>query len=184
MTPPQSNNPFRSSMLPLSSSSTSLDPQSPDSLSPPLQKTPSTSTTIYEDQDQDKDRPSNDMTTSPTLAASMESLPTLARPIKDPLDKEIVITIHPTTADSSQLQEPQPCLKQSGRASMQVPRCSMQVEECGMWPARRMVQKQQRDKKRMWIWIKIGIAILIIAAAVAIGLGISKAVKDGRQPKA
>ncbi|CCX34496.1 hypothetical protein FPQ18DRAFT_91558 [Pyronema domesticum] len=180
MTPPQSNNPFRSSMLPSSSSSTSLDPPSPDSLSPPLQKTPSTSTTIYEDQD----RPSSDITTSHTIAASMESLPTLARPIKDQLDKEIVITIHPTTADSSQLQEPQPCLKQPGRPSMQVPRCSMQVEECGMWPARRMIQKQQRDKKRMWIWIKIGIAILILAAAVAVGLGISKAVKDGRQPKA
>jgi hypothetical protein len=93
--------------------------------------------------------------------------------------EEVVITVHDTPSEISVPQEPAQCVK-SGRKSV-VGGCgdrkSMQLEDCSMWPARRMIQKQYRDKKRMWMWIKIAIAILIIGGAAAIGVGISHAVK-------
>jgi len=159
---------------PVESRATTPPPDVPASPSAALYKTPSTSTTIAEEPCFSQDNYQSDLVNSQTATVSVNSLPMETLP----KDKEVVITVH---NEASMPTEPPPCHKsprQSGVSGSRGEniRCSMQVEECGMWPARRMLQKQAADKKRLWMWIKIGIAILILGAAVAVGLGISKAV--------
>ncbi|KAA8892684.1 hypothetical protein FN846DRAFT_645025 [Sphaerosporella brunnea] len=188
-TPPQSNNPFRASMLVVDESQEQQQQQQeqqqvlPPSLTSPaplLYKTPSTTTTITPEPRVSNE--SEDLANAKTATASTTSIP------MDPTrkDKEVIITIHDTDSCTLMPAEPPSCAikpsRQScalnrhstdGRRSM---RCSMQVDETGMWPARRMMQKEAANKKRLWMWGKVLIAVLIIGVAVAVGLGISKAV--------
>lgn len=170
---PQSNNPFRESMTidPASSSTHSLPPP----LSPrlPLYKTPSTTTTIAEEPEQD--RPSNE--TTRTVVAPCLTLGSLPMEKLDKDDEAATVTVVLPPACARPSGDRRPSIER--RPSNM--RCSMQAEDEGMWPSRRRLQKQKNENKRMWTLIKIGIAVLIIGAAVAIGLGISKAVKDANR---
>ncbi|KAF8544685.1 hypothetical protein BDD12DRAFT_434714 [Trichophaea hybrida] len=178
---PQSNNPFRASMLPspdhpVEPRATTPSPELPPTPPTPLYKTPSTSTTIAEELRFSQDIDQADLANTQTATVSVTSLPMETLP----KNKDVVITIHGSLSEASMPSEPPPCHKsprQSGAGSRgEGMRPSMQMEECGMWPARRMLQKQAADKKRLWMWLKIVIAILILGAAVAVGMGISKAV--------
>jgi len=139
-----------------------------------LYKTHSATTTLTPRPSQD-----SELATTKTATTSITSLP--MEDSKAPKTEEVVITVHDTPSEISMPQEPARCVK-PGRKSMIGGfggRKSMQLEYTSMWPARRVIQKQYRDKKRMWMWIKIAIAILIIGGAAAIGVGISHAV-NGR----
>jgi hypothetical protein len=168
--PPQSNNPFRASMLADSSSS----PQNLPSPTPPppLYKTPSTTTTLAEPA-----RGSEDLADAQTETGTVSTASLPMQPICK--DKEVIITVHDTTpASVQQQQQPASVAVKTARNSTdrRSMRCSMQVDESGMWPARRLLQKEEADRKRLWMWGKILIGVLIIGVAVAVGLGISKAV--------
>jgi hypothetical protein len=143
----------------------------------PVHKSPSTTTTIVEaPRFSQESYPPCDLANARTATVSNTSLPMALTTMEAPKDKEVVITVHHTTSQVSMPTEPAPSVPRKSCAGDRT-RCSMQVDESGMWPARRLLQKQRADKKRMWIFIKIGIAMLIIGVAVAVGLGISKAVR-------
>jgi len=186
--PPQSNNPFRASMLPPPEYSEleqerQLQEQqqqsrpSPIASCPPVYKTPSTATTFAEEpRFSQEGYPASDLANARTATVSTSSLPMATTAMEAPKDKEAMVTVDHTTSQVSMPTEPPPTLPRKSCVGDRT-RCSMQVDESGMWPARRMLQKQHADKKRMWIFIKLGIAMLIIGVAVAVGLGISKAVR-------
>ncbi|KAI5850051.1 hypothetical protein BZA05DRAFT_67381 [Tricharina praecox] len=187
--PPQSNNPFRASMLPPPEEYSEPEqehqpqeqPQQPLSSTiascPPIYKSPSTTTTIAEaPRFSQESYPASDLANARTATVSTTSLPMASTTMQTPKDKEVVITVHHTTSQVTMPTEPPPTMPRKSCVGDRS-RISMQVDESGMWPARRLLQKQHADKKRMWIFIKIGIAMLIIGVAVAVGLGISKAVR-------
>ncbi|KAI5779542.1 hypothetical protein EDC01DRAFT_304769 [Geopyxis carbonaria] len=184
---PQSNNPFRQSMLP----PTAEEPSSPSSLTPASNhlytfNNTSAATTVAAETRPSHDSCGGDLANAKTVTGSINSLEMQPLPPKAK-EGDVVITIHDSTSQTSvPVGDALPYTK-SPRASMacggdrRSMRASMQVDQCTMWPARRQNEKANMAKKRRWMWIKIAIALIIIIGAVALGLGITKAVTDAKK---
>ncbi|KAF8464643.1 hypothetical protein BDZ91DRAFT_250842 [Kalaharituber pfeilii] len=189
-----SNNPFRHSFNADGDNNTfarSLPPASH-----PLQKSPSTTTTIMEEDESEhisQHRQLSGMTAiSPSLippptppptgplpepptAYVLDSNKNKSAPSDGTGDGHILITIQ-STGSSASTPPHTGNIHPNNRMSVDVSQ-----QNCNMWPALRLAKKTEFKSKRRWIIIKVAIAAIIVVGAVAVGLGISKAVNDSKQ---
>ena len=201
-----SNNPFRNSFVAPDDENTSSRSLPPPSH--PLQKSPSTTTTILEEDESEgmAQQRQFSWTGSTARSSSPSPVPPPTPPPTGPLpaipqgepnyppaayildgNKSKSSSVAGGTNDGHILIT----IQSTGSSASTPPhtgtlpthRLSMDPaqEHCNMWPALRSTQKSRIKNKRTWIIIKVAIATVIVVGAVAVGLGISKAVNDAKQ---